>query len=568
MNRFDRAFWSRFWRVAKVYWLSEDRRDGVRLVIIVAALSLAGIGLAAYGSYLYRDSTDALVGKHGPQFYHLMLVWTAFTVVSLPVGVYTPWFAGRLHIVWREWLTHHLVALGFSHRAFYRMGQRGKVDNPDQRIADDVSAFVASTQTFTVTLASSIGRVVTYAAILWSISHSLASLLVAYSMLGTYFTVVIGRRLIGINYDQERYQADFRFGLIHVRDNVEPIFMFGGEQHESVQLTRRFADVVRNFNLLIDWERNLRFFTESYGGVVALVPYWFLASRYFAGNLDYGKMVQAALAFIAMNAAISIIVTTFPSLASYATVVNRLGGFLDECDAASEDDQEGRERIATTEDGRVAFRQLTVLTPDGSRTLIANLSADATALQPLLIKGPSGVGKTSLLRALAGLWREGSGTITRPALADVMFLPQRPYMILGSLRDQLTYPRAGHISDGQLLGILAELNLGDLPERFGGLDAELPWAEVLSPGEQQRIAFARLLLNRPACAFLDEATSALDVPNEEQLYERLADSGISYLSSGHRPTLLRFHRNVLELRNDGDWRVQPSAEFTSPPRAA
>ncbi len=229
-----------------------------------------------------------------------------------------------LYVEWREWLTHYFTDAGFAHRAFYRMGLLGKVDNPDQRISDDIGSFIASTETFSVTLVFALGGVATYFAILWTISPSLASILIGYAIVGTYFSVVIGRRLIGLNYYQEKYQADFRFGLVHVRDNVEPIFIYGGEQHERDQLRRRFSKVVENFKQLILWQRNLGFFTGSYGGVVALVPYWFLAGTYVAGRLQFGQVVQAASAFMSLHGALSIVVTSFPSLADYANQVTRL----------------------------------------------------------------------------------------------------------------------------------------------------------------------------------------------------------------------------------------------------
>ncbi len=250
-------------------------------------------------------------------------------------------------------------------------------------------------------------------------------------------------------------------------------------------------------------------------------------------------------------------------IANYANVVNRLSGFLDECAAARDAESDGRARIEMVEASGVAFAGLCVRTPDESKTIISGLSADASALNPLLIRGPSGVGKTSLLRALAGLWREGSGTIRRPPFSEVMFLPQRPYMILGSLREQLTYPRDKLATDAELQAVLSQVNLADLPARFGGLDAQMHWADVISPGEQQRLAFARLLLNRPDYAFLDEATSALDPDNEERVYEQLRRSGIQFLSAGHRASLLRYHRNVLELRGPDGWRVEPNPEFES-----
>ena len=563
MNRFDRVFWKKVWSLTKLYWFSAQRGLGLKLLACVAVLSGASIGLGAYASYLNRDSTNALVGKHLAQFYHYMLIWVTLTAIILPVSVFLPYLARRLYIEWREWLTHYFTDAGFAHRAFYRMGTVGKVDNPDQRISDDIGSFVASTQTFTVTLVFALGGVATYFAILWSISPSLALILIGYATMGTYFSVVIGRRLVGLNYYQERYQADFRFGLVHVRDNAEPIFIYGGEQHESDQLRRRFSKVVANFKQLILWERNLGFFTDSYHSVVVLVPYWFLAGAYVSGRLQFGQVGQAATAFMALHTSLSIIVTGFPSIADYANQVTRLTEFLDEAEAARLAETDGREMIEIVEGPRLGLEHLTVMTPGAGKKLISDLTADASALEPLLVQGPSGTGKTSLMRAMAGLWREGSGAVIRPALPDVMFLPQRPYMILGSLRDQLTYPRAAGVSDEQLNDALRAVNLPDLADRFGGLDADMHWADVLSPGEQQRLSFARLLLNRPQYAFLDEATSALDVDNEQLMYELLKQRQIPFLSAGHRPTLLKFHRNVLELSANNRWKVEPSAEFAT-----
>jgi len=490
-----------------------------------------------------------------------MLFWTAVVAVNMVAKVLGLYLGGRLYIEWREWLTHHFIDMGFAGRAFYRMGLTGKVDNPDQRISDDLSSFVASTQTFAVTIVFAVAGVATYLAILWSISESLALILIGYAVVGTYFSVAIGRRLVGLNYYQERFQADFRLGLVHVRDNVEPIFMYGGESHETAQLRRRFSNVVGNFKQLILWKRNLGFFSESYDGVAALVPYWFLAATYAGGRLQFGQVVQAATAFIALHASLSIIVSSFPSLDEYANVVVRLSEFLDEATAARNLASDSRGITEILEDSRVRFEHLSVVTPGGGTLLIDDLNVDAIAFEPLLIQGPSGTGKTSLMRAIAGLWRECSGTVFRPALSEVMFLPQRPYMILGSLRDQLTYPRTSGATEHQLLEVLRAVNLSNLPERFGGLDAEIPWADVLSPGEQQRLAFARLLLNAPRYAFLDEATSALDVANEQLMYQLLRRKGIPFLSSGHRPGLLKFHRNVLHLFPDHGWKVEASLQF-------
>jgi putative ATP-binding cassette transporter len=561
LNRFDRVFWNKVWSLTKLYWFSKDRRLGVKLLAAVSVLSGASLAVGAYSTFLYRDSTDALLGKHLTHFYHLMWIWVAVTAVAVVVKVLVTYLGSYLYIEWREWLTYYFTDAGFAHRAFYRMGLLSTVDNPDQRISDDISSFVASTLTLSVTFLFALSGVVTYFAILWSISPTLALVLVGYAVVGTYFSVVIGRRLVGLNYYQERYQADFRFGLVHVRDNAEPILMYGGEQQEEEQLRQRFSKVVGNFIQLIRWQRNLGFFTESYGSVATLVPYWFLAATYVSGRLQYGQVVQAAAAFLSLHGSLSVVVTSFPSLADYANVIHRLSEFLAEADAAREAETDGREKIEILEDSRVGLDRVTVFTPGGDRTLVGDLTVDATALEPLLVQGPSGTGKTSLMRAIAGIWRVGRGSVTRPALSEVLFLPQRPYMILGSLRDQLTYPRASGLNDEQLREALTAVNLANLPERFGGLDVEMHWADVLSPGEQQRLAFARLLLNRPRYAFLDEATSALDAANERLMYELLSKHHIPFLSAGHRQSLLKFHRNVLQLSPGDSWKVEPSSEF-------
>jgi putative ATP-binding cassette transporter len=562
LNRFDRAFWKKVCSLLGLYWLSAERLLGVKLLTCVAVLAGVGLAIGAYVTYLNRDITNALVGKHLPQFYHLMLLAAAAAAVGVLAKVLEEYVGSLLYIEWREWLTHYFLDQGFTHRAFYRMGLIGKVDNPDQRISDDIGSFVESTEVFAVTLVFAFAGVITYFAILWSISSSLALFLIAYSTMGTYLSVLIGRRIVGLNYYQERFQADFRFGLVHARDNLEPIFMYGGEQQETDQLRRRFSKVVENFKQLIRWKRHLGFLAESYGGVAILVPYSFLAAAYVSGRLQFGQVAQAGTAFMSLHTSLSIIVANFPKLAEYANVVIRLSEFLGEAEAAREFETDKHRKTKIVEGPRVRLEHLTVLTPDGHKTLIRDLSADASALEPLLIQGPSGAGKTSLIRALAGIWREGSGTVSRPALSEVMFLPQRPYMILGSLRDQLTYPRAAGGSEQQLYEVLSAVNLSDLPERFGGFDAEMHWADVLSPGQQQRLAFARLLLNRPRYAFLDEATSALDVENEQRMYELLHKHGIPFLSSGHRLSLLKFHRNILQLSANQAWKVEQSPQFS------
>jgi len=563
LNGFDRTFWRRVWSLTSLYWLSPDRTAGLRLLAGVASLSAAGLAAGAYLTYLQRDIANALVGKHLAQFHHVVLLTLAVAILAVLAKVFREYIGGLLYIEWREWLTRYFVGQGFADRAFYRMGVRGTVDNPDQRISDDISSFVEWTETFSLELIFAAAGVVTYFAILWSISASLALFLIVYAFLGTYTATVIGRRLVGLNYNQEKFQADFRFGLVQVRDHAEQIFMYDGRSQEAEQLRRRFSNVVSNFKRLVRWKRNLGFMTETYHGIAGLIPYVFLATAYISGKIQFGLVVQAGTAFMALHAALSVIVTNFPRIAQYANVIVRLSEFLDEARAAREYQTDRCESIEVEDGARVSIEHLTVLTPRDDKTLIRDLSADVSGLGPLLIQGPSGSGKTSLIRAMAGLWREGAGKVIRPALSEVMFLPQRPYMTLGSLRAQLMYPRASAASNDQLHDVLTIVSLSDLPERFGGLDVEMQWADVLSPGEQQRLAFARLLLNHPRYAFLDEATSALDVQNEQLMYDLLNQRNIPYLSSGHRASLLRFHRNVLQLLLDRGWKVEANPAFSA-----
>jgi putative ATP-binding cassette transporter len=561
MNRFDRWFWKRLLSLVKPYWFSDERRQGIILLVTVLVLNGLTIALAAEFTYLNRDASNALVAKRAHELYVVLLRILLFLLAFVPVSAYEPWLRGRLTNVWREWMTRSFVEMGFAHRAFYQMIMGGTVDNPDQRISEDIASFTENALLYLTISISAIVSAIVFSTILWSVSRSLAIALFAYAGLGTWLSVAVGRRLVKINFDQQRYEADFRFGLVHVRDNVEPIYMYGGETQEISQLRRRFNDLFGNYNLLILWRRHLALVTTPYGLLIQLLPIFLLASLYFQGKIQYGQIVQSAVSFGYLQGALSVIVTNFNDLAGFATVVNRLGAYVEECEVARAAELDGGPRIETVEEDRVAFEDVTMLAPGSHKPLLNRLSVDASDLQPLLIKGRSGIGKTSLLRALAGLWQDGTGRIKRPALGQVMFLPQRPYMILGPLRDQLCYPRASRTDDAMLREVLAEVNLADLPERFGGFDAELNWSDVLSPGEQQRLAFARLLLNRPGYAFLDEATSALDGEDEERLYHRLRASGIRFISSGHRPTLLRYHRNLLELSGPDLWKVSASQEF-------
>jgi len=555
MDRFDRVFWNRVWRLAKPYWVSKERRRGITLLVVIIVLSGVSIGLQAVFSYVNRDLVNALQTYNLARFHRMILLFALyilFAIVSFPFNQY---LIGRLSILWRKWMTQWFLGLGFTHHAFYRIDVAGEIDNPDQRIQEDLDNFTSGALTYALSVLTSLATGMTFFVILWSISPMLALALITYAIAGTYGAVVVGRRLVTINYNQQRYEADFRFGLVHVRDNIESISMYGGESHEIGQLMRRFASVFDNFHLLLRWQLYLGFFTTGYDNALNLMPWVLLAGAYFAHHFELGVFTQAAYAFGLVQGSLSLVVDQFQGLAGYATVVQRLAIFAEACELPPQDG----EQIEIVPSERFAVQALVLKTPDDGKTLVRELSLELPDRARLLISGESGAGKTSLLRAIAGLWRNGSGRIERPDLADIMFLPQRPYIILGSLRDQLCYPRAAGASDQDLRAILARVNLADLPERVGGLDADRNWTDLLSPGEQQRLAFARLMLNRPRLAFLDEATSALDPANEQRLYRGLDALPTEIISIGHRTSLSEYHDYNLELRGGGEWNLREIA---------
>jgi vitamin B12/bleomycin/antimicrobial peptide transport system ATP-binding/permease protein len=558
MERFDRVFWRRLWRLVRPFWVSDHKRSARALLAVVIAMVVLLVGFSAIFSYINRDLVNALQKYDAQRFHYLLMlffVWIAFIMVADP---FLPYLVGRLQIVWREWMTEWFVAIGFDNHAFYQMNLDGRIDNPDQRIQQDLNSFTTSTLSYLNTTIEAVVMAGAFFGILWTISHWLALALIAYSVIGTYIAVTVGRRLVVINFNQERYEADFRFDLVHVRDNAESIAMYGGEAQERRELSRRFGWVVSNYKSLLQWQLYLGFVQSAYNHSVILVPWIVLAGAYFSHRIEMGQIFQAATAFAAVKGTLALVIAEFQGLTSYATVVYRLATYLEECESARQ--VAASTGIEMAEAPHIALENVSLATPDGGTQLVEQLSLEVADGERLLITGPSGVGKTSLTRAIAGIWRTGSGRIVRPPLDDIMFLPQRPYMILGSLRAQLCYPGATGASDDDLHRLLAEVNLGDLAARIGGLDAERNWAEILSQGEQQLLAFARLLLNQPRFAFLDEATSALDPANEAMLYRRLVESPAVLVSVGHRSSLAQYHDRNLELSGDGRWAIHSLKE--------
>ena len=535
-----------------------SRRQAWLLLAAVLILSLSVTGINVAFSYIANYFTNALVQKNQDLAYLFVVVYFCGFMVGIPIVAFYGYVQSYLGMRWREWLTDEFLIKYFSNRSYYEIETNAQIDNPDQRIMEDIRSFTRTSLGFLLIILGSLMDMVSFTGILWSKSVLLVVVVLGYSLAGTLLTVLIGRRLVGLNFNQLRYEADFRYSLVHVRDNAESIAFYQGEKPEIAQIGDRFKRVIGNFNLLIGWQRNLSLFTTAYSYLPIVLPFLVLFPQYFAGQIEYGDMVQANFAFTQIYAALSLIVSQMEQITNFAAGVERLSTFADAVTPTSTQVP----GIITDAADRFALADVTLLTPSRNRTLFHGLTVDLRDRDNLLVVGQSGVGKSSLLRAIAGLWTQGSGVIQRPALKEIYFLPQRPYMLLGSLRDQLLYPRMQQqIPEDELQRVLQSVNLADLPERSGGFESELVWADVLSLGEQQRLAFARLFINRPGFAVLDEATSALDGENEAKLYGKLQELGIHYISVGHRSSILDYHNYVLELRGQDQWQLMTVSDY-------
>jgi vitamin B12/bleomycin/antimicrobial peptide transport system ATP-binding/permease protein len=550
------------WRLAKPYWVSEEKWSARGLLLAVVALNLGNVYISVRINAWNNAFYNALQKLDGAEFFRQLGVFCILAAAFIVMAVYAQYLSQMLQIRWRRWLTRRYLGAWLADRSYYHLELKSATDNPDQRISEDLNQFTSYVLTLSLGLLTAVVSLGSFLGILWGLSgpaniplgtwgnlHIPAYLVWAallYAGVGTWLTIKIGRPLVPLNFDQQRLEANFRFSLVRLRENAESVALYRGEAMELGVFQERFRNVFENFWQIMKRQKRLSWFTSGYAQIAVIFPVVVVAPRYFAKQIGLGGLMQVVGAFSAVQNSLSFIISSYTSIAAWQAVTERLSGFEERLSAIQRSTHEPQELLIRREESGVAVDGVDLDLPNGTPLLrgVAFASEPGAAV---LINGPTGAGKSTLLRALAGIWPYGRGEI-RLAKGRILFVPQPPYLPLGTLAAVLRYPGGDtdSVSTTTLAAVLNQVGLGALVNE---LDVVHDWSQRLSPGEQQRLAFARIFLTKPALVFLDEVTSALDERSEAELYGllRSAPWHPTIVSVGHRSTLRSFHDQVLEM---------------------
>lgn len=574
MKQFNRAFFRDLWKLSHPYWTKSEERWVARgLLALIIALNLVMVDMNYRITNWYNTFYNDMQKYQSSAVWHGVITFLILATIFIIAAVYQTYFQQMLYIKWRRWLTDRYLHNWLGRTTYYHMQILGDgTDNPDQRIANDLDLFTNQTLGFIIGIIGSVTTLVAFMDLLWTVSAEAAipwhggKLVIPgylvwtaliYSAIGTYIIAVVGRRLIQLNFNQQRFQADFRYSLVRLRENSDSVALYRGEERENHNFLGRFAALFGNFWQIMKRTRRLNWWSSGYGQLAIIFPLVVTLPGYLAKFYLLGTLVQVGSAFGNIQGAFSFFANNYAGLAGWHAVVDRLRYFEQSMDRIR-NVQDMNFNIVRREGERLRIRNVEVGLPDHS-TLLKAVNFELSPGERMLVVGRSGSGKSTFIRVLAGIWPFGSGEVDMPKIESVFFLPQKPYLPLGTLRDLLLYPHGKPTTaDSELKMVLEAAGLPNLMKR---LDESYTWPQILSIGEQQRLAFARIFLQRPGWIFMDEATSAVDEAGEGELYTTLVEQlpEAAVVSVGHRSTLEAYHDQRFVLHGDGTWSTEDIA---------
>jgi vitamin B12/bleomycin/antimicrobial peptide transport system ATP-binding/permease protein len=550
--------WSRFMRVVRAFAASEVGWKAKALAGLLILFLFAINGFNVVSSFVGRDFMTAVADRNMGEFVWQAVLYVGVFGVSTVVAVFYRFSEERLGLLMREWLTRKVVTLYLEHPVYYRLDETGSIANPDQRIADDVKAFAVTTLSFVLMILNGSFTIVAFSGVMWSISPMLFAVAVLYAGFGSYLTIFLGRPLVWLNYNQLDKEANFRSDLIHVRENAESIALLRREGRLRARILRHFDELVRNFRQIIGINRNLGFFTTGYNYLIQIIPALLVAPMFIRGEVEFGVITQSAIAFAQLLGAFSLIVTQFQSISSFAAVIARLGSLWEAIEQARSPSASAI-KVQEDNEGSLIYQDLSLRSPRDGQMLLRELALTLPVGKRLFISGPNERAKLALFRATSGIWDAGEGTIVRPGLDRILLLPERPYLPPGTLRDCLVRTgQEAQVPDAAIISVLHALDLKRVVEQAGGLDTERNWDDLLSLGEQQMLAFARVLIAAPRFAFFDRPSTALSASQLQTILRLLTERGIAYLTIGDGDDRENrgMYDGVLELAEDASWKFR------------
>lgn len=553
-----RLTWKRLCNALRMLVRSEQGPKAVMFAVTLILLMMAINGLNVLNSYVGRDFMSAIENRNMGVFKQQALFYVGVFLASTVVLAFFRFTEERLGILWREQLTRRLTDLYLHDRTYYRLDSATGVANPDQRISDDVRAFTTTTLSFILLIVNGTLTAISFSGVLWTISPFLFSVAVVYALCGSAMTIFLGKPLIRLNYNQLDMEANFRSDLIHVRENSESIALAHREGRFKARLNKRLDALTANFRRLIRINRNLGFFTNGYNYFIQIIPALIIAPMFIWGDREFGVITQSTMAFATLLGAFSLIVTQFQSISAFTAVVARLHTLSD----AIENVQRTSPCTIAVEESpdRVAYRDVTLRSADKTRLLISNLNIEIARGSRWLVIGKDDAPKVALFRATAGVWECGGGHIIRPGLDDILFLPERPYLPPGTLREALLRTGMELVTpDAVIMEVLVRLGLEDVVKHANGLDTDHDWDDLLSIGEQHLLSVSRIFLAKPAFVFLDRPGSALPKTQISKILDMLTEQGIgAVILSKNGESRLRYDA-ILEIKAEGAWEVRHEA---------